>query len=367
MPSSQPKTDRRSFLQFLTMLGVGGQVLLQTRQLSAAETAAKESVDNAAWPGMTYRTLGRTGFRASRLVYGCGAALSRRPNDRLLNVAMQAGVNVYDVGYSDYYGDAEKNLAEFAKRHRDEIFLISKAPVDIDADEEVTTEVAKRAAANWTAYMDGSLKELDTDHVDAYYQMAANNPGIVRAEEMYRAFEDAKAAGKVTYLGLSTHENAQGCLEAATETGWYDLAMIAITPGWLVRLEQPQDPDRNRGHGAPSAGSETGPRCRNRPGGHEGRAPLGRTSLGWRFRRQDLRPLLRRVLSQGRPVGLPAQLRVRAGARLGRRQRRHPGLHRAEGEFRRGRDLGRSFSPEARHSQTRAIAMPLSPATAYNR
>ena len=233
MPSSQPKTDRRSFLQFLTMLGVGGQVLLQTRNVQAAETAAKESVDNAAWPGMTYRTLGRTGFRASRLVYGCGAALSRRPNDRLLNVAMQAGVNVYDVGYSDYYGDAEKNLAEFAKRHRDEIFLISKAPVDIDADEEVTGEVAKRAAGNWTAYMEGSLKELDTDHVDAYYQMAANNPGIVRAEEMYRAFEDAKAAGKVTYLGLSTHENAQECLEAATETGWYDLAMIAITPaGW---------------------------------------------------------------------------------------------------------------------------------------
>ena len=215
------------------MLGVGGQVLLQTRNVQAAETAAKESVDNAAWPGMTYRTLGRTGFRASRLVYGCGAALSRRPNDRLLNVAMQAGVNVYDVGYSDYYGDAEKNLAEFAKRHRDEIFLISKAPVDIDADEEVTAEVAKRAAGNWTAYMEGSLKELDTDHVDAYYQMAANNPGIVRAEEMYRAFEDAKAAGKVTYLGLSTHENAQECLEAATETGWYDLAMIAITPaGW---------------------------------------------------------------------------------------------------------------------------------------
>ena len=215
------------------MLGVGGQVLLQTRNVQAAETAAKESVDNAAWPGMTYRTLGRTGFRASRLVYGCGAALSRRPNDRLLNVAMQAGVNVYDVGYSDYYGDAEKNLAAFAKRHRDEIFLISKAPVDIDADEDVTAGVAKRAARNWTAYMEGSLKELDTDHVDAYYQMAANNPGIVRAEEMYRAFEDAKAAGKVTYLGLSTHENAQECLEAATETGWYDLAMIAITPaGW---------------------------------------------------------------------------------------------------------------------------------------
>ena len=215
------------------MVGVGSQVLLRTRDVRAASAAAQESADDSAWPGMAYRTLGRTGFRASRLVYGCGAALSRSPNDRLLNVALQAGVNVFDVGYSDYYGDAERNLAAFAKLHRDEIFLISKAPVDIDADEEVDTEVAKRAAANWTEYMDQSLTDLDTEHVDAYYQMSANNPGIIRAEEMHRAFEDAKAAGKVTFLGLSTHENAAQVLAAATETGWYDLAMIAITPaGW---------------------------------------------------------------------------------------------------------------------------------------
>ena len=82
-------------------------------------------------------------------------------------------------------------------------------------------------------FLDKSLAELDTEHVDAYYQMAANNPGVVRAEEMRRAFEDAKTAGKVSFLGLSTHENAQQVLEAAIDTGWYDLAMIAITPaGW---------------------------------------------------------------------------------------------------------------------------------------
>jgi hypothetical protein len=32
-------------------------------------------------------------------------------------------------------------------------------------------------------------------------------------------------------LGLSTHWNAEAVLETAIETGWYDLAMIAITPG----------------------------------------------------------------------------------------------------------------------------------------
>ena len=232
-----PKTNRRSFAQLLTLVGIGGGALLRTRDVRAAVNTAQEAADKMpgaeAWPGMTYRTLGRTGFRASRLVYGCGAALAGRPNDRLLNVALEAGVNVFDVGYSGYYRNAERNLAAFAKRHRDRIFLISKAPAGVDADAEVTAEVAKKAARVWAMFLDKSLSELDTDHVDAYYQMAANNPAVVRAEEMRRAFETAKAAGKVSYLGLSTHENAQAVLEAAIETGWFDLAMIAITPaGW---------------------------------------------------------------------------------------------------------------------------------------
>ena len=63
--------------------------------------------------------------------------------------------------------------------------------------------------------------------------MAVNNPSLVRSEEVYNAFLKAKAAGKVGYFGLSSHKNAQNVLEAAIETGWYDLAMIGITPaGW---------------------------------------------------------------------------------------------------------------------------------------
>ena len=234
---AKAKTNRRSFLELLTLAGIGGHALLATRDVRAAVAATQQAEDQLpgaeAWPTMAYRTLGRTGFRASRLVFGCGASLAGEAKEQLLATAYENGVNVFDVGYSGYYKNAERNLAPFAKRHRDDIFLISKAPVDVAADETVDRAVAQRAAATWTMFMEQSLKELDTDHVDAYYQMAANNPGVVRAEEMRRAFEDAKAAGKVSYLGLSTHENAEGVLKAAIDTGWYDLAMIAITPaGW---------------------------------------------------------------------------------------------------------------------------------------
>jgi aryl-alcohol dehydrogenase-like predicted oxidoreductase len=67
--------------------------------------------------------------------------------------------------------------------------------------------------------------------VDAYYQMAANNTALVGSEEMYRAFEQARDAGKVRFYGLSTHQNAEAVLETAMASGWYDLAMIAVTPG----------------------------------------------------------------------------------------------------------------------------------------
>ena len=234
---AKAKINRRSFLELLTLAGVGGHALLATRDVRAAVAATEQAKDRMpgaeAWPAMAYRTLGRTGFRASRLVFGCGASLAGEAKDDLLEAAFENGVNVFDVGYRGYYKNAERNLAPFAKRHRDDIYLISKAPVDVAADEAVDRAVAQRAAKTWTLFLEASLKELGADHVDAYYQMAANNPGVVRAEEMRRAFLDAKAAGKVTHLGLSTHENAEQVLEAAIETGWYDLAMIAITPaGW---------------------------------------------------------------------------------------------------------------------------------------
>ncbi len=234
MKTSLP--SRRTFVQLFAMLAGGGQALWQTRDIHAAlETAKDSGPGSAPWPKMTYRTLGRTGYNASRLVFGCGAALSRQPLDDLLERAFEAGVNVFDVGTSRYYNAAERNMRGFAKRHRDDIFLISKAMTGIDAepDEEISVSDARKAAKTWSALMDESLSELGTEHMDAYYQMGANNPHLVRSEEMHEAFLTARQAGKVSHYGVSTHENAASVLEAATATGWFSLAMIAVTPaGW---------------------------------------------------------------------------------------------------------------------------------------
>jgi len=181
MSGSFLTSSRRKFVQYGTMLGVGAQALLKSGDLRASVFEGKEAAGlGDPWPQMQYRTLGRTGHKSSRLVFGCGATLSRERHDDLLDAAYDAGVKTFDVGFKHYYNDAEKNLAPFLKKRRDNIFLISKAyvPVDIDWDETITVAQAKQAAKGWAYSLDESLAEMGIDHVDAYYYMASNNVSV---------------------------------------------------------------------------------------------------------------------------------------------------------------------------------------------
>ena len=228
--------SRRRFLQAAAMLTVGGRAFLHSGDARAAVLAAKDAANGpSAWPDMSHRPLGRTGWNASRLVFGCGASLMFREKDALLDAAFEAGINTFDVGYSGYYQYAEQNLAGFLKRRGSDIFLISKARVDLEVenDDVVTPAQARAAAQSWSERLDQSLTELGAEHVNAYYVMAAHNPSFIRSDEIQRAFARAKQAGKVSHLGVSTHRNAERVLAAAVEAGTYDLAMIAMTPaGW---------------------------------------------------------------------------------------------------------------------------------------
>jgi len=209
--------NRREFITFCAVSAVGSKALLQER------------------PTMTYRKLGRTNFISSKLVFGGGAALAGGKSVRLLDRALEAGINHFDVGSNVVYRGAERSLAPFLKQHREKVWVASKAPlmIRVKPEDTITLEQAKTAAASWTKLMDSSLKALGIDHIDLYYLMAVDNPSVIGSEEIYNAFLTAKKAGKVGYFGLSTHKNAHKVLEAAIKTGWYDVAMLGITPaGW---------------------------------------------------------------------------------------------------------------------------------------
>jgi aryl-alcohol dehydrogenase-like predicted oxidoreductase len=188
-------------------------------------------------PSMTYRKLGRTNFMCSRLVFGCGAALVGGRGVHLLDRAFESGINYFDCGSESYYKGNETSFAPFLKANRKNIWVTSKAMVDDTNDSQldipITLDQAKAASTKWTKFLNQSLKDLQTEYVDAYLLMNIRNPSILSSEEVYKAFLDAKAAGKVGFFGFSTHKNAKKVLEAAIKTKWYDIAMPGITPaGW---------------------------------------------------------------------------------------------------------------------------------------
>jgi aryl-alcohol dehydrogenase-like predicted oxidoreductase len=98
------------------------------------------------------RRLGRLGQMSSVLVYG-GAALAavdQRTADRSVRMALDAGINHFDVAAG--YGDAELRLGPWMPRIRERIFLATK------------TDRRDRDGA-WEQ-LNRSLERLQTDHVD---------------------------------------------------------------------------------------------------------------------------------------------------------------------------------------------------------
>jgi aryl-alcohol dehydrogenase-like predicted oxidoreductase len=98
------------------------------------------------------RRLGRLGHMSSVLIYG-GAALAavdQATADRSVKLALDAGINHFDVAAS--YGDAELRLGPWMSRIRDRVFL--------------ATKTGQRDRDGAWAQVNNSLERLQTDHVD---------------------------------------------------------------------------------------------------------------------------------------------------------------------------------------------------------
>jgi aryl-alcohol dehydrogenase-like predicted oxidoreductase len=229
--TSSARIDRRRFVR-LTAAAVGAQAIWSAGSEDATAAAPDSGIRNHR-ETMTYRKLGRTQMVASRLIFGGGSALAGGKGVRLLDRAFEGGINLYDLGSDTYYKGAERSFAPFLKAHRDQLWVVSKAParLRIQPGEQPTVDKARTAAAQWSALLDRSLGDLDTDYVDGYSLMAVDQPELVGLDEIHDAFQKAKKAGKVGYLGLSVHRNTPAVMDAAVKTGWYDFAMIGITPG----------------------------------------------------------------------------------------------------------------------------------------
>ena len=285
------RIPRRDFLKASVALAMGGGAL-QAGAARAGQAAVSTADAKLEWrnkrPEMRYRKLGRTGFMISEMV--CGGDPISPTNNRHVELAIEMGLNYLDTAPEYGEGQSERGYGAIIQgAKRDRVFVNTKISAFPEArfaayemlyarlnrDEqaailrEVSEDIERRrvtvpnyfgnyfngqirqveeaALANAmekkygakidrprvyvktiTDSLEGSLKRLQTDHVDLMMcPHACSSPAEVQIHEIYEAFELLRKQGKVRYLGVSAHNDPAGVLKAANETGVYSLAMVA--------------------------------------------------------------------------------------------------------------------------------------------
>lgn len=162
---------------------------------------------------MKYRTLGGS-LRVSAIGLGCmgmshgyGAPSDKREMTELLAQAVDMGYTFFDT--AEVYGTAERPhdneelLGEALKPYRDRVVIATKFGIHFD---RTSPEVNKpllpdsRPEVIRTS-VEQSLKRLNTDHIDLYYQHRVDP--AVPIEEVAGVMSDLIREGKITHWGLS--------------------------------------------------------------------------------------------------------------------------------------------------------------------
>ena len=153
---------------------------------------------------MEYRPLGRTGVMVSSLCLGAMNFGGVTPADEgiaIINRALDAGINFIDTANVYNAGESERVVGRAlqANGKRDEIVLATKVFSVVGEGQN------DRGASRYhiVKACEDSLKRLQTDHIDLYQLHRPS--AIIPQDETLRAFDDLVTAGKVLYIGASTH------------------------------------------------------------------------------------------------------------------------------------------------------------------
>ncbi len=154
---------------------------------------------------METRQLGKDGPLVSALGLGCMGmsefygARDDAESTRTIRRAIDLGISMLDTADMYGNGDNERLVGNAIAGHRGLVFLATKFGIVRSPDPGARSINGRPEYVR--AACDASLKRLDTDHIDLYYQhrVDANVP----IEETVGAMSELVAAGKVRYLGLS--------------------------------------------------------------------------------------------------------------------------------------------------------------------
>jgi len=200
--------ERRSFVKLMALAaGVAAAVrgFLGSGKSAAAgkfdELLSSEHIPEKVRGDMRYRTLGSTGEEVSIIGVGgyhIGVPKDEQEGIKIIRTAIDQGVTFMDNSWDYHNGESEIRMGKALRDgYRQKVFLMTK----------VDGRTKKSAAEQ----IDESLQRLQTDRVDL---MQIHE--VIRLEDPDRffapggaieAFQAAKQAGKIRYIGFTGHKD----------------------------------------------------------------------------------------------------------------------------------------------------------------
>jgi aryl-alcohol dehydrogenase-like predicted oxidoreductase len=172
---------------------------------------------------MEFRQLGGSGLKVPVLslgtgTFGGGGELFKAWGEtdvaeatRLIDICLEAGVNMFDSADVYSQGMAEEILGAAIKGRRDQVLISTKGtfrmgmgPNDLGSSRHHLIRA-----------VEGSLKRLGTDYIDLYQLHGFD--AITPIEEVLQTLNDLVRAGKIRYLGCSNF------------SGWHLMKSLAIS------------------------------------------------------------------------------------------------------------------------------------------
>ena len=168
---------------------------------------------------MEYRRMGRTGLKVSEICLGTmtfGHGTGEAESRRIVDAAIDAGVNFFDTANSYGEGESEVLLGKALEGRRDDAVVATKFfnPVGTGPNDSGMSRLHVMQA------VEASLRRLRMDHVDLYYIHHVDTQTPL--EEMLRALDDLVRQGKVRYTACSNYQAWRLCeaLWISDANGW---------------------------------------------------------------------------------------------------------------------------------------------------
>ncbi len=191
-------------------------------ETAAAGTVAAQSLpafETDSKTGMPMRTLGKTGAKVSILAFGCGSRwLAYKEEDKALAAltkALDLGVTYIDTAFGYGKGQSETWVGKIMPERRKSVWLATK----IDA----------RPYDDAQRVLEGSLKRLQTDHVDLLHIHSLTSEDDLKAIEngVLKVVQKAKEQKVARFIGITCHTDP-AVLKTALERHDFDCTQMAL-------------------------------------------------------------------------------------------------------------------------------------------